>query len=295
MKVPISLVWRPSAVGGGGGGGVCAATVSGGDWLLPAAAGSGGAGEALPPAVAPPCLLYAYGSYGASMDMHFSSATLSLCDRGVVYAVAHVRGGGEMGRAWYEGVDGEGGGRLLTKKNTFSDYVACAEALLEKGWAARGRLAGKGASAGGLLMGVTLNTRPELFCAVLSCVGFVDVLLSVADPSVPLAVTEWEEWGNPNCAPFFEYIKSYSPLNNVARRAYPPTLLTAGLHDSRVPYWEPAKFAQRLRAATTGDPRVILLKTDMGAGHFSFTDRYAALRETAGEWAFLLSHLLKKP
>jgi oligopeptidase B len=281
-RIPISLVWRPSAVAVSGRGAPPpqppppppppAPPLDA--WLLPAPP----AGGASPPHP-PPCLLYAYGAYGVSVDLRFSSATLSLCDRGVVYAVAHIRGGGEMGRAWYEGVGGRGGGRLLTKKNTFSDYFVCAEALLEKGWARRGRLAAMGASAGGLLMGVALNTRPDLFCAVLSCVGFVDIILSVADPSIPLAVTEWEEWGNPNTAEFFAYIKSYSPVNNVAPQKYPPALLTGGLHDSRVPFWEPAKFAQRLRAATTGKPGDILVKMDMGAGHFSFTDRCTFRRE----------------
>lgn len=216
-----------------------------------------------------------------------------------------------MGRAWYEDE-----GKLLTKRNTFFDFIDCAEHLIGEwgdrgprgrplrdprppaagaasGWAARGRVACSGASAGGLLVGVVANERPDLWAAVVSEVGFVDVLTTMSDPSIPLTVTEWEEWGNPHSAAHFEYIRSYSPVDNVRPQAYPPMLLTAGLNDSRVAYWEPAKLAQLLRAASTapGGPASILLKTEMGAGHFSFADRYKYLREEAFIYAWLLEKL----
>jgi oligopeptidase B len=399
-RVPISLVFRPSAHN---------MTMA----QAQAQAASDGDGAACPfPSGPAPLFLYAYGSYGHPIDLSFSSSVLSLADRGVVYAVAHVRGGSEMGRAWYERE-----GKLLTKKNTFTDFIDCAEHLVGTGWTVKGAIACNGASAGGLLMGCVLNMRPDLWGAVLSDVGFVDVIQSVADPSIPLAVTEWEEWGNPNERAYFEYMSSYSPIDNVrppaprsaggvaatvplrflqgladtgmrgssggagagARApsrsrvlpavlrdgyacAYPPVLLTAGLNDSRVAYWEAAKFAARLRDAASvaglssaAAPKAaapaaaaavaaaaaakaaleeadeesdapssmfeasgalrglgvagggggllstllpsphpgasILLKVDMGAGHFSYADRYVYLREKALEYAFVLDCL----
>ena len=280
-RIPISLVYRPSAHGMA----PPLGAALGASWIGSGAAAE--AGKSCPLPCPASLVLYGYGSYGASMDKGFSTATLALADRGVVYAIAHVRGGGEMGRSWYED-----GGRCHTKKNTFSDFIACAEHLIASGWTEKGRVACWGASAGGLLVGAVLNARPDLWAAALSDVGFVDVIESVADPSIPLAVTEWEEWGNPNVREAYDYIKSYSPLDNLVKGArYPPILLTGGLNDSRVAYWEPAKFAQRLRAATSGDPAVILLKTDMGAGHFSYVDRYVELRDTAFQLAWLINAL----
>jgi oligopeptidase B len=264
-RVPVSIVYRPDAHEMASG-------------VTPSPSGC-------PLALPAPLLLYGYGSYGHSIDLPFNSSVLSLLDRGVVYAVAHVRGGGEMGRAWYEDE-----GKLMTKKNTFTDFVSVAEALVATGWARPGAMGAMGASAGGLLVGAVINARPDLFAAVVSQVGFVDVVQSVADPSIPLAVTEWEEWGCPNEAVAFKYMRSYSPLDNVKTQAYPHVLLTAGLHDSRVAFWEPAKFAQRLRDANTGLSE-ILLKVEMGAGHFSAADRYAYLKEKALEYAWLLSKI----
>jgi oligopeptidase B len=282
QRIPISIIYRPSAHG------LSDPLVSavGAPWLKPKSSSSS---PSLSPFAKPAeCVLYAYGSYGHSINMGFKSSVLSLCDRGVIYAVAHVRGGADMGRAWYEN------GRLNSKKNTFSDFISATEALITQGWTKQGKVACMGASAGGLLVGAVVNLRPDLFGAALSDVGFVDVIHSVADPSVPLAVTEWEEWGNPNIKSAYDYIKTYSPIENVRGIVYPPILLTGGLNDCRVAYWEPLKFAQRLRAATQGDKNSILLKTDMGAGHFSYSDRYVALKDTAFQWAWLLSVLKKK-
>jgi len=268
--IPVSILYRPDAIPG----------------CVPPSGIAASAPAVAAPFPAPvPALLYGYGSYGASMDMYFDASRLSFVDRGMVYAVAHVRGGSEMGRGWYED-----GGRLLTKRNTFTDFIAVAEHLVATGWTARGAIAAQGASAGGLLMGVVVNERPDLWGAILSQVGFVDVLTTMADDTIPLTVTEWEEWGNPHEAAAHHYIASYSPMDNVRPQAYPPMLLTAGLHDSRVAYWEPAKFAQRLRAANTG-PAPILLKTELVGGHFSFMDRYAYLRDKAWNYAWVLTTL----
>ena len=231
---------------------------------------------------APPALLYGYGSYEISIDPTFSPLRLSLLDRGFVYAVAHVRGGGEMGRRWYED------GKMLRKKNTFTDFVACAEHLVGAGYASPDRLAIRGGSAGGLLMGAVLNLRPDLARAVVADVPFVDVLTTILDESLPLTVTEWEEWGNPKAdVEVYEYMKSYSPYDNVAAAPYPTVLALAGLNDPRVSYWEPAKWVQRLRDRGTGDAR-ILLKTEMGAGHGGPSGRYDAWREEALISAFVL-------
>jgi oligopeptidase B len=235
-----------------------------------------------------PALLYGYGAYGHSSDPSFASERLSLLDRGFVYAIAHIRGGSEMGRPWYDA------GKLLHKKNSFTDFIACAQHLVAQRYTAPDRLAIIGGSAGGLLMGAAVNLRPDLFRAVVAKVPFVDVLNTMLDASLPLTVTEYEEWGNPNLEPFYRYIRSYSPYENVHPADYPNMLITAGLNDPRVSYWEPAKFAARLRATKTGDS-LLLLKTNLGAGHFGPSGRYEKFKETAQDYAFLLSVLPAGP
>ncbi|MEO8227811.1 MAG: S9 family peptidase, partial [Gemmatimonadota bacterium] len=231
-----------------------------------------------------PLLLYGYGSYGSSFDPTFSSNTLSLLDRGFVVAIAHVRGGEEMGRAWYTG------GKLLQKRNTFTDFIASAEFLLREGYTSRDRLVINGGSAGGLLMGAVVNMRPELFRAVVAEVPFVDVVTTMLDESIPLTVIEYEEWGNPNVPKYYDYMKSYSPYDNVRSQPYPDMLVTAGLNDPRVAYWEPAKWVARLRATKT-DTNRLLLKTNMGAGHSGASGRYDYLREVAFKYAFIFEVL----
>jgi oligopeptidase B len=228
-----------------------------------------------------PCLLYGYGAYEHSIDPLFSSVRLSLLDRGFVFAIAHVRGGGEMGRRWYEE------GRLSAKTNTFSDYVACARALTDGGWSRPDGLVARGGSAGGLLMGAVANAAPELFRAVVAEVPFVDCLTTMSDPSLPLTVIEWDEWGNPvDDAAIYALMRSYSPYDNVHPGHYPDLLVTAGLEDPRVSYWEPAKWVQRVRAA---DPdNVVYLKIDLEAGHGGPSGRYAAWRDEAFVYAFVL-------
>jgi oligopeptidase B len=228
-----------------------------------------------------PLLLNGYGAYGISMDPAFSSPTLSLLDHGFVYAIAHVRGGEEMGRAWYED------GRLLNKRNSFTDFIAAAEHLVGEGYTSPERLAIGGGSAGGLLMGAVTNLRPDLFAAVLAEVPFVDVVNTMLDATLPLTVIEYDEWGNPNDPAFYEYIRSYSPYDNVESKDYPHILITAGLNDPRVAYWEPAKWTARLRARKT-DTNRLLLRTNMGAGHGGASGRYDFLREVAFKYAFLL-------
>ncbi len=231
-----------------------------------------------------PALLYGYGSYEASMDPGFSSARLSLVDRGFVFAIAHVRGGGEMGRRWYNE------GKLLHKRNTFTDFIACARYLVEQGWTSPPKLAIRGGSAGGLLVGAVLNLAPEAFGAAVAEVPFVDVVEAILDASLPLTVLEWEEWGNPVAsAEAYIYMKSYDPYLNVSAGPYPPLLVTAGINDPRVPYWQPAKWVARLRAAAPGSQ--VLLKTEMGAGHMGPSGRYDAWRDEALVYAFLLDAL----
>ena len=228
-----------------------------------------------------PCLLYGYGSYEASTDPWFSPHRLSLLERGFVFAIAHVRGGGELGRRWYED------GKLLHKRNTFTDFLACAEALVDQGFTSSERLAIRGGSAGGLLVGAAVNLRPDLFAAVVAEVPFVDCLTTILDEDLPLSVLEWEEWGDPNDADIYHYMKSYSPYDNVAAVDYPPMLVTGGLNDPRVSFWEPAKWVAKLRATKT-DANRLLLKTEMGAGHMGPSGRYEAWREEAFVYAFLL-------
>jgi oligopeptidase B len=231
-----------------------------------------------------PCVLYGYGSYEASMDPWFSTQRLSLLDRGVVFAVAHIRGGGEMGRRWYED------GKLLAKKNTFTDFVACARHLMKSGWTSADRLIARGGSAGGLLMGAVANLAPEQFCGILAQVPFVDPLTSILDPTLPLTVIEWEEWGNPlESREVYEYMKSYAPYDNVADRAYPPIFAETSLHDTRVRFCEPAKWIARLRAVAPGGS--YLLKTEMDAGHGGRSGRYDAWREEAFILAWVLDRL----
>ena len=228
-----------------------------------------------------PLLLQGYGSYGYSFDPAFSSNALSLLDRGWVVAIAHIRGGEEMGRAWYED------GKLLRKRNTFTDFIAAAEHLVAEGYTAPDRLAITGGSAGGLLMGAVTNMRPDLFRAVVAEVPFVDVVNTMLDATLPLTVIEYDEWGNPNDPEYYDYIRSYSPYDNVASKDYPHILVTAGLNDPRVAYWEPAKWTARLRARKT-DRNRLLLRTNMGAGHGGASGRYDHLREVAFKYAFLL-------
>lgn len=231
-----------------------------------------------------PLMLYGYGAYGNSSEPYFSVARLSLLERGFVYAIAHVRGGGEMGRYWYEQ------GRLLNKKNTFTDFIACAEHLIAQKYTSPDKLVISGGSAGGLLMGAVATMRPDLFKTVVAHVPFVDVLNTMLDSAIPLTVIEYEEWGNPHIEEYYFYLKSYAPYENVAAKAYPNMLITAGLNDARVPYWEPAKWIAKLRALKTDSNR-LLLNVNMGAGHGGASGRYDELREVALEYAFVLDCL----
>jgi oligopeptidase B len=228
-----------------------------------------------------PLLLYGYGSYGISMDAAFNPPLISLLDRGFTYAIAHVRGGQEMGRPWYED------GKLFKKKNTFTDFIACAEYLVRGRYTAPERLFAMGGSAGGLLMGAVANMRPDLFAGIVAQVPFVDVVTTMLDESIPLTTSEYDEWGDPNKKEFYEYILSYSPYDNIEPKAYPHLLVTTGLHDSQVQYWEPAKWVAKLRAAKTDRNRA-LLKTNMAAGHGGASGRYQRYRDTAFIYAFLL-------
>jgi oligopeptidase B len=253
-RVPISLVYRADLVDVGADG----------------------------PATPAPTLLYGYGSYEHSIDPGFSIPRISLLNRGVIFAVAHVRGGGELGRAWYEN------GKTLTKKNTFTDFVACAHQLVDEGWATPDRLVAEGRSAGGLLMGAVANLAPEMFSGILAGVPFVDALTSILDPSLPLTVIEWDEWGDPlHDAEVYAYMKGYTPYENVREAHYPPILAVTSLNDTRVLYVEPAKWVARLREV--GAP--VLLKTEMSAGHGGVSGRYAAWRERAFDYAWILAHL----
>lgn len=229
-----------------------------------------------------PALVYGYGSYESCSDPSFSSLRLSLLDRGMIFVIAHVRGGGEMGRPWYEA------GKLAHKTNTFTDFIACAEQLVEAGWASPQRLVMLGGSAGGLLVGAVLNRRPDLFAGAVAEVPFVDVVSTISDPSLPLSVIEWEEWGNPADPEFYATMKSYSPYDNVTAQRYPALLVTAGLNDPRVSYWEPAKWVAKLRTTGQGDAP-LLLRTEMGAGHGGPSGRYDAWRKEAFTYAFILA------
>jgi len=231
-----------------------------------------------------PCLLQGYGSYGLSSDPHFDPLLFPLLDRGVVFAVAHVRGGGEMGRPWYHH------GKLMEKRNTFTDFVDVARDLISRGVTSPDRLAARGRSAGGLLMGAILNMAPELFRVVVAGVPFVDVVTTMLDDSIPLTSLEWDEWGDPRDAQAYAYIKSYSPYDNVQPKDYPAIYVTTGLNDPRVGYFEPAKWVAKLRATKT-DANLLILKTKMGAGHMGSSDRYQRWRDLALEEAFVLDHI----
>ncbi|OVA10737.1 Peptidase S9 [Macleaya cordata] len=231
-----------------------------------------------------PLLLYGYGSYEVCIDPYFKASRLSLLDRGFIYAIAHIRGGGEMGRQWYEN------GKLLKKRNTFTDFIACAEYLIENKYCSKEKLCINGRSAGGLLMGAVLNMRPDLFKAAVAGVPFVDVLTTMLDPTIPLTTAEWEEWGDPRKEEFYYYMKSYSPVDNVKAQNYPNILITAGLHDTRVLYSEPAKFVAKLREMKT-DNNTLLFKCEFGAGHSSKSGRFEKLQEDAFIYAFILKAL----
>lgn len=228
-----------------------------------------------------PLLLYAYGSYGNSMDPYFSSVRLSLLDRGFIYAIAHIRGGEEMGRWWYED------GKLLKKKNTFTDFIDCGKHLVKNKYAAEDKLFAMGGSAGGLLMGAVVNMEPEMWAGVVAAVPFVDVVTTMLDESIPLTTGEFDEWGNPKDKVYYDYIKSYSPYDNVEAKNYPNMLVTTGYHDSQVQYWEPAKWVAKLRDMKT-DNNTLLLRTNMEAGHGGVSGRFARFKETALEYAFFL-------
>jgi oligopeptidase B len=252
-KVPISLVYRKGTLKDGSG-----------------------------PRKAAPLLQYAYGSYGSNTEPGFGSGRLSLLDRGFIYAIAHIRGGQEMGRKWYED------GKMLKKKNTFNDFVDCSKYLIANNYTSPDRLFALGGSAGGLLMGAVVNQAPELYRGVVAAVPFVDVVTTMLDETIPLTTGEWEEWGNPKNKPYYEYMKSYSPYDNVTKQAYPNLLVTTGLHDSQVQYWEPAKWVAKLRTMKT-DNNQLLLHTNMEAGHGGASGRFEALKEVALEYAFILN------
>jgi oligopeptidase B len=228
-----------------------------------------------------PLLLYAYGSYGISMDPYFSSTRLSLLDRGFIFAIAHIRGGEDLGRQWYED------GKLLKKKNTFTDFIDCSKYVIEQNYTSPKHLYAEGGSAGGLLMGAIVNMAPELYNGVIAQVPFVDVMTTMLDDSIPLTTGEYDEWGNPNVKKYYDYMKSYSPYDNVKPQAYPNMYVSTGLHDSQVQYWEPAKWVAKLRMLKTND-NLLFLNTNMDAGHGGASGRFEALKELAKEFSFLV-------
>ncbi|MDR2224190.1 MAG: S9 family peptidase [Flavobacteriaceae bacterium] len=227
-----------------------------------------------------PFLQYAYGSYGYSMEPYFSTTRLSLLDRGFIYAIAHIRGGEDMGRQWYED------GKLLEKWNTFDDFIACSEYVIAEGYTSAAHLYAEGGSAGGLLMGVVVNKRPELYNGVIAQVPFVDVMTTMLDDTIPLTTGEYDEWGNPNEKEYYDYMLSYSPIDNVIAQDYPNMYVSTGLHDSQVQYWEPAKWIAKLRVMKTNDKQ-LYLDTNMEAGHGGASGRFEALKEVAKEFAFM--------
>ncbi|MBN2521298.1 MAG: S9 family peptidase, partial [Bacteroidales bacterium] len=231
-----------------------------------------------------PCFLYGYGSYGITIDPYFSSVRLSLLDRGFVYAIAHVRGGQINGRQWYDD------GKMLKKKNSFNDFIACSEYLIEQKYTNPDKLCAVGGSAGGLLMGAIVNMRSDLYKAVIAAVPFVDVISTMLDESIPLTTGEFDEWGNPEEKEYYDYILSYSPYDNVEAKDYPSMLVTTGLHDSQVQYWEPAKWVAKLRTYKT-DNNLLLLYTNMETGHGGASGRFEQYKETALEYVFLFDQL----
>jgi oligopeptidase B len=228
-----------------------------------------------------PFLQYAYGSYGSTIDPYFSTVRLSLLDRGFVYAIAHVRGGQYLGRQWYED------GKLLKKKNTFNDFVDCSKYLIENNYTSAPHLYAMGGSAGGLLVGAVMNMAPELYNGIIAAVPFVDVITTMLDDSIPLTTGEYDEWGNPNIKEYYEYMKSYSPYDNVRALNFPNLFVTTGLHDSQVQYFEPAKWVAKLRELKTDD-NLLLFDINMEAGHGGASGRFEALKEVAKEYAFIL-------
>jgi oligopeptidase B len=231
-----------------------------------------------------PCLLYGYGSYGASIDATFSPNRFSLLDRGFVFVIGHIRGGSDMGREWYED------GKMLKKKNTFTDFIACAEHLIKEGYTSSEKIAIQGGSAGGLLVGACVTMRPDLFKAVICKVPFVDVVTTMSDPTIPLTTLEYDQWGNPDNKEYFDYMMSYSPYDNIRRTKYPHMLITTGLNDPRVAYWEPAKFVAKLRDMKTDD-NLIVFYTNYDSGHAGASGRYDFLKEIAQDYAFLIDKL----
>jgi oligopeptidase B len=228
-----------------------------------------------------PLLLYAYGSYGVTMDTYFSSTRLSILDRGFVFAIAHIRGGEDLGRQWYED------GKLLKKKNTFTDFIDCSKFLIQEKYTSPKHLYAEGGSAGGLLMGAVVNMAPELYNGVIAQVPFVDVITTMLDDTIPLTTGEYDEWGNPNVKKYYDYMLSYSPYDNVKEQNYPNMFVSTGLHDSQVQYWEPAKWVAKLRTKKINDT-VLYLNTNMDAGHGGASGRFEAIKELAKEYSFLL-------
>ena len=235
-----------------------------------------------------PLLQYAYGSYGSTIDPYFSSVRLSLLDRGFIYAIAHIRGGEYLGRPWYED------GKLLKKKNTFTDFIDCSKFLISENYTSPQHLYASGGSAGGLLMGAVVNMAPELYHGVIAAVPFVDVVTTMLDESIPLTTGEYDEWGNPNEKEYYTYMKSYSPYDNVEPITYPNMYVSTGLHDSQVQYWEPAKWVAKLRELKVDD-NLLFLDTNMEAGHGGASGRFESLKETAKEYAFILDLERKTP
>jgi oligopeptidase B len=231
-----------------------------------------------------PALLYSYGSYGNSSDVYFSASFYSLIDRGFVFGIAQIRGGSDLGEQWYED------GKLLKKKNSFTDFIACSEKLIADGYTSPDRLAAMGGSAGGLLMGAVVNMRPDLYQTIVAQVPFVDVVTTMLDETLPLTTGEYEEWGNPNEAEYFNYMLSYSPYDNVEAKDYPNILITGGINDSQVLFHEPAKWTAKLRALKTDD-NILLLRMNMDSGHGGATGRYDGIKDTAFEFAFILNRV----
>ena len=231
-----------------------------------------------------PSLIYSYGSYGYSSDVYFSASMFSLIDRGFVYALAQIRGGSDLGEKWYED------GKMLNKKNTFHDFIACSEKLIEDGYTSSDKLAAMGGSAGGLLMGAVINMRPELYQTIVAQVPFIDVINTMLDDTLPLTTGEYEEWGDPNVEEYYNYILSYSPYDNITTQDYPNILVTGGINDSQVLFHEPAKYAAKLRALKTDD-NILLLKMNMDSGHGGATGRYEGIKDTAFELTFILNRV----
>ena len=231
-----------------------------------------------------PALIYSYGSYGLSSDVYFSTSYYSLIDRGFVFAIAQIRGGSDLGEQWYED------GKLLNKKNSFTDFIACSEKLIVEQYTSSDKLAAMGGSAGGLLMGAVANMRPDLYQTIVAQVPFVDVVTTMFDESLPLTVGEYEEWGNPNEEEYYNYIKSYSPYDNVTAQNYPNILITGGINDSQVLFHEPAKWTAKLRSLKTDD-NILLLHMNMDSGHGGATGRYSRIKDVAFEFAFILNRV----